>query len=69
ISEEKAEQLSEYELKRGDVVISRSGTVGEVCVIPEMLGNARFSTNIIRVRLNRDVIRPEYFCLLFVCAP
>ncbi|EGR4173510.1 restriction endonuclease subunit S, partial [Vibrio cholerae] len=60
ISEEKAEQLSEYELKGGDVVISRSGTVGEVCVIPEMLGNARFSTNIIRVRLNRDVIRPEY---------
>ncbi|EGR4165096.1 MULTISPECIES: restriction endonuclease subunit S [Vibrio] len=69
ISEEKAEQLSEYELKGGDVVISRSGTVGEVCVIPEMLGNARFSTNIIRVRLNRDVIRPEYFCLLFNADP
>ncbi|HGE6106063.1 TPA: restriction endonuclease subunit S [Vibrio cholerae] len=69
ISEEKAEQLSEYELKRGDVVISRSGTVGEVCVIPEVLGNARFSTNIIRVRLNRDVIRPEYFCLLFNADP
>lgn len=69
ISENKAEQLSDYELKGGDVIISRSGTVGEVCVIPKMLGNARFSTNIIRVRLNRDVIRPEYFCLLFNADP
>lgn len=69
ISENKAEQLSDYELKEGDVVISRSGTVGEVCVIPQKLGNARFSTNIMRVRLNNEVIRPEYFCLLFNADP
>ena len=69
ISPKKAEDLNDYDLLPGDVVISRSGTVGEVCVIPDDLGDARFSTNIMRVRLERHVMRPEYFCLLFNGSP
>lgn len=65
ITKHKASELKEYDLRGGDIVISRSGTVGEVCVIPENLGEARFSTNIMRLRVNTDVIRPNYFCLLF----
>jgi len=69
ISSEKAVDLSDYDLLSGDVVISRSGTIGEVCVIPGYLGNARFSTNIMRVRLESIVIRPEYFCFLLSGSP
>lgn len=65
ITKHKAGELKEYDLRGGDIVISRSGTVGEVCVIPDNLGEARFSTNIMRLRVNTDVIRPNYFCLLF----
>ena len=69
VSVEKALELQDYELFAGDIVISRSGTVGEVCVIPDDLGPARFSTNIMRVRLECNVVRPEYFCLLLNGSP
>lgn len=65
ISKEKSEELADYEIKGGDVIISRSGTVGEICVVPSGIGEARFSTNIIRLRLNQSVISPEYFAMLF----
>lgn len=69
ISPEKAEELRDYDLLPGDVVISRSGTVGEVCVIPDDLGDARFSTNIMRVRLENRIIEPKFFCLLLNGSP
>ncbi len=69
VSIEKASQLSDYDLVEGDVVISRSGTVGEVCVIPSGLGEARFSTNIMRVRPNQDVMSSEFFSTIFRGSP
>ncbi|AMK75602.1 MULTISPECIES: restriction endonuclease subunit S [Methylomonas] len=69
VSPEKALELRDYDLLPGDVVISRSGTVGEVCVIPDDLGDARFSTNIMRVRLESRVIDPKFFCLLLNGSP
>lgn len=69
ISQEKADQLKDYELVSDDVVISRSGTVGEVCVIPDGLGEARMSTNLMRVRLVAEGMRPMWFCALFAGSP
>ncbi|PHV28609.1 hypothetical protein CSQ93_08400 [Janthinobacterium sp. BJB426] len=66
ITPEKALELSAYDLQAGDVIISRSGTVGEVCVIPAGLGELRFSTNIIRVVLDEAIIEPNYFVFLFL---
>lgn len=65
ITSAKASELAAYDLRGGDIVISRSGTVGEICVVPPGQGDLRFSTNIIRVGLNRQLILPEYFVLLF----
>jgi type I restriction enzyme S subunit len=65
ITQEKAEQLSEYDAQPGDVLISRSGTVGEVCVVPSGLGEARISTNLMRVVLEPDGMLPAFFCLVF----
>lgn len=64
ISHEKAEELSTYDVRPGDVLISRSGTVGEVCVAPQDLKEARFSTNLMRVVLNADGMLPGFFALL-----
>jgi type I restriction enzyme, S subunit len=65
ITYEKALELSEYSAKSGDIIISRSGTVGEVCVIPDGIGEARISTNLIRLTLFNLGITPEYFSYLF----
>lgn len=69
ITEEKAQQLPGYDAQPGDVLISRSGTVGEVCVIPEGIGNARISTNVIRVTLAPEGMLPHFFCFLFNGSP
>jgi len=69
ITQAKAVELSAYDAIPGDVIISRSGTVGEVCVVPEGLGTARVSTNIIRVSLDADKVLPTFFCYLFNGSP
>jgi type I restriction enzyme, S subunit len=65
----KAEQLAAYEALPGDVLISRSGTVGEVAVVPEGLGTARISTNLMRVVLQPGGMSPMFFCVLFNGSP
>ena len=69
ITQEKAKQLAGYAALPGDILISRSGTVGEVCVVPDNLGEARISTNVMRVVLNQEIMLPEFFIMLFNGAP
>ena len=66
ISSEKALELNGYDLAPGDIVISRSGTVGETCVIPRDIGEARFSTNIMRISFFEDSINPFFYRFLFI---
>lgn len=65
VSELKAKELESFRVEVGDIIISRSGTVGEICKIPEGLGKAFISTNLIRVSLNKNVINQDYFVYLF----
>jgi type I restriction enzyme S subunit len=69
ISNEKAAELAGYDARPGDILISRSGTVGEVCVVPNAIGEARISTNLMRIRLSQNVMLPEFLCLLFNGSP
>jgi len=69
ITQHKAEQLSGYRVVPGDIIISRSGTVGEICVIPESVEDARISTNLMRVSLNKQAISPKFFGYMFRGCP
>lgn len=69
ITQRKAEDLADYKVMPCDVLISRSGTVGEVCVVPKDIGEARISTNLMKVSLARDGMLPEFFALLFNGSP
>ena len=69
ITKEKSTQLCGYDALPDDVLISRSGTVGEVCVVPEGLGEARISTNLIRVTLAPIGMLPIFFTFLFNGSP
>lgn len=66
VTKEKAEELSSFNVNAGDIIISRSGTVGELCIVPESILPALISTNLIRVSLNKDAIHPKYFVYLFL---
>lgn len=65
VSNEKATQLSAFELEPGDLIISRSGTVGEICAVPIGLGKALMSTNLLRVSLNQEVVQSRLFVFMF----
>lgn len=66
---EKALSLSAYDIQAGDILISRSGTVGHSCVVPNEIGEARLSTNLIRLSLEDQYIMPRYLCLLLNGSP
>ena len=65
VTEAKAAELESFRVHGGDIVISRSGTVGEICEIPDDFGDALISTNLLRVSLNKDVMLSQFFVLMF----
>ncbi|MFQ5686213.1 MAG: restriction endonuclease subunit S [Candidatus Scalindua sp.] len=69
ITKDKAQQLDGYCALPGDILISRSGTVGEVCVVPSDIDEARISTNLMKISLAKDGLLPEFFTFLFNGSP
>jgi type I restriction enzyme S subunit len=65
ISNEKFEDLRRYNVVRGDVLISRAGTVGRMCVAEPGCAHSIISTNLVRVSLDQSKLLPEYFVCLF----
>ncbi len=65
VTKSKAKELSSFKVESGDLIISRSGTVGEICGVPPEYDGALISTNLIRVSLNTSSVIPEYFVYLF----
>jgi type I restriction enzyme S subunit len=65
ISNQKYSELSSFSVMAGDILISRSGTVGEICVAPTGLGASIISTNLMRVALDHSVVNPMFFAYLF----
>jgi type I restriction enzyme, S subunit len=65
VDSEKANELSSFSVKGGDIIISRSGTVGELCQLPTGTPYGLLSTNLMKISLNKQIMLPDYFCLLF----
>jgi len=63
ISEKKYNELVGYKTEINDIIISRAGTVGKMCCIP-FEGKAIISTNLIRLRLNHNILLPIFFTTL-----
>lgn len=63
IEKEKFEQLRGYSVINGDVIISRAGTVGKICVLNSSYEDSIISTNLIRVRFGKELL-PIFFVSL-----
>jgi type I restriction enzyme S subunit len=59
ITPQKADELADYAVLPGDVLISRSGTVGEVCVVPAGM----------RLVLLPEIMLPILFCFIVNGSP
>jgi type I restriction enzyme S subunit len=58
---DKAQELSAYRLKVGDLLFSRMADVGRVGFVPADLEGAIYNYHLIRLRLDNEVICPEYY--------
>lgn len=65
IDEEKYRKLESYAVLDGDIIISRAGTVGKMCVARTQGCKSVISTNLIRLRLGGELL-PIYFVSLMV---
>jgi len=65
ITPDKFSQLTPYAVMPGDILISRAGTVGRMCVAQPTVAKSIIGTNLIRVALNTNQVAPEFFTALF----
>lgn len=69
VTKDKAKELKSFEVKGGDIIISRSGTVGEICILPENVEYGLISTNLMKIVLDNEIIDSKFFCWLFDGSP
>jgi type I restriction enzyme, S subunit len=69
VTEQKFQDLKRYSVEKGDVLISRAGTVGRMCVARPGTDKSIISTNLVRVALDKEQITSEYFVSLFTYLP
>jgi type I restriction enzyme S subunit len=65
VSYEKALELKRYEVKAGDVLFSRVGTVGRCTLVPLGCDGWIMSTSLIRVRIVSQILLPKYLLFYF----
>jgi len=56
----KAAELGSFDAKPGDVLVTRMGTIGEACVVPEGVEEARISYHLFRIRPDPSKCLPEF---------
>ena len=64
ITPEKYQELTAYDARNGDILISRAGTVGRMAVVRTRADKSIIHSNLIRLSLNRERLAPEYFVIL-----
>ena len=64
ITEQKFNELQSYTAINNDIIISRAGTVGKMCVLEGLNSATIISTNLIRLRLNKSKLSPIWFIKL-----
>ena len=68
ITPAKFAQLRRYSVESGDILISRAGTVGRMCVAVPTVERSIIGSNLIRLSLNPAAMLPVYFvCLYTFC--
>jgi type I restriction enzyme, S subunit len=60
LSAAKAEELRNYDLLPGDLVMTRKGTIGNVAIYPRDAPNGIMHSDLLRARLNIEVVLPQF---------
>lgn len=58
-------ELKRFELRSGDIVITCSGTIGEIAIAPRNIQPGIINQALLKITLDDTVVSPEYFVFLF----
>ncbi|WP_019498366.1 restriction endonuclease subunit S [Pseudanabaena sp. PCC 6802] len=62
ITDEKFKQLSQYEIKAGDIVVTTMGTIGRAAVVPKNISKTIIDSHLFRMRIDQSKVYPVYLC-------
>lgn len=65
IDEKKFQELKNFEIKKNDLIISCSGTIGKIAVVPDNFEKGIINQALLKISLNSDIISKTYFSNLF----
>ena len=65
VSNEKFQELSAFEVKPNDLIISCSGTVGRVAIAPDWMEKGIINQALLKISLNELALTNAYFKILF----
>jgi len=65
IDERKYQELNAFEIKPDDIVISCSGTIGKVAIVPQNIEKGIINQALLKITLNNNLILPVFFKIIF----
>lgn len=69
ITEKKYQELTQYTIQPGDIVVTTMGTIGRAAVVPENIGTAIIDSHLFRMRVDKLKVYPPYLCYAINGAP
>jgi type I restriction enzyme S subunit len=65
IDEKKFEEMKDFEVRPGDILMSCSGTVGKITIAPEGIRPGVINQALLKITLNNKIVDTSYFVYLF----
>lgn len=65
IDEEKFQEMKAFEINAGDVLISCSGTIGRIAIVPESYEKGIINQALLKLTLDNNIILTNFFVYLF----
>jgi type I restriction enzyme, S subunit len=65
IDEKKYNEMLGFQIRPGDFLVSCSGTIGRIVIVPESVKSGVINQALLRIRLNTEIIDPTFFLFQF----
>jgi len=65
IDEKKFQEMKNFELKSGDIIISCSGTIGKLAVVPDTFQSGIINQALLKITIDTNIMFIEFFLYLF----
>jgi len=62
VTQKKFNELSDYEIQPGDVLVTTMGTIGRAAVAPGDIGRTIIDSHLFRMRLETNRVYPQFLC-------